>query len=87
MSNLRHYQGVDFEVWDGQQTWFWFVVDPRCDGGAIGVAVAENEAIRDACVAIDAMILPCIEPMSAEQWESSLASLERYLTRCCDRFS
>ena len=84
MTEMRHYQGIDFEVWDGSQSWFWFVIDPRCDGGAIGAASTANEAVRDACLSIDAMMFPCVEPMTAAGWEISLASLERYLTRCCD---
>jgi len=85
MSNLRHYRGIDFEVWDGQQTWFWFVTDPRCDGGAIGAASSEIEAVRDACLSIDAMMIGapimavCCEPMTAAGWEVLLANLERYL--------
>jgi hypothetical protein len=83
MSNLRHYQGIDFEVWDGQQTWFWFVTDPCCDGGAIGAAASETEAVRDACLSIDAMMSARCEPICALDWEVTLASLERYLAQCC----
>ena len=84
MSNLRHYQGIDFEVWDGQQTWFWFVIDPRCDGGAIGAAASETDAVRDACFSIDEMILARREPRTAAAWEISLANLKRYLAGVCD---
>jgi hypothetical protein len=83
MSDLRHYQGIDFEIWDGQQTWFWFVIDPRCDGGAIGVASSETLAVRDACLAIDQMIYAVGERMTAAGWEISLTCLERYLSHCC----
>ena len=79
MSNLRHYLGIDFEVWDGQQSWFWFVIDPHRDGGAIGAAVSETAAVRDACLSIDEMMAHC-QPPSAIGWEISLANLERYLT-------
>ena len=85
MSNLRHYQGIDFEVWDGQQTWFWFVIDPDCDGGAIGAASTETEAVCDACLSIDHMIFARAESLTAAGWEISLANLERYLTHCCNR--
>jgi hypothetical protein len=85
MNNLRHYQGIDFEVWDGQQTWFWFVTDPRCDGGAIGAAASETEAVRDACLSIDAMMSARCESICGFDWEISLANLERYLAQCCDR--
>ncbi len=79
MSNLRHYLSIDFEVWDGQQTWYWFVIDPHSDGGAIGAAAGETEAVRDACLSIDEMMAR-VEPLSAIEWEISLANLERYLT-------
>ena len=81
---MRHYQGIDFEVWDGQQTWFWMVLDPHCEGGAIGAAANETEAVRDACLSIDEMSSRC-EPLNAFSWEVSLAKLERYLAQCCDR--
>jgi hypothetical protein len=80
MSNMRHYQGIDFEVWDGQQTWFWFVIDPHHDGGAIGAAASETEAIRDACLSIEAMMYAHRASLTAISWEASLANLERYLT-------
>jgi hypothetical protein len=90
MHNQRTFSGIIFEVWPGEQCWFWFVIDPYCDGGAIGVAAGENEAVRDACASIDGM-LACLEPqrepspeffpMTAQGWEASLASLERYLNR------
>jgi hypothetical protein len=83
MSNLRHYLGIDFEVWDGQQTWFWFVIDPHRDGGAIGAAPSETEAVRDACWSIEGLVFAGVEQMTAEGWEVSLANLERYLTQCC----
>jgi len=82
MSNSRHYQGIDFEVWDGQQTWFWFVIDSHRDSGTIGAAPSETEAVRDACMAIDDMMYARREPMTAAGWEFSLANLERYLTQC-----
>jgi hypothetical protein len=83
VSSLRHYQGIDFEVWDGQPTWFWFVFDPHLDGGAIGAAVSETEAVRDACFSIDEMLDARREPLTAAGWEISLTNLERYLAHRC----
>jgi hypothetical protein len=85
MNSLRHYQGVDFEVWDGQQTWFWFVIDPHREGGAIGAAASENDAVRDACLSIDEMMYTRPESLMAAEWEISLAELERYLMQRCDQ--
>jgi hypothetical protein len=93
MHNQRTYCGIIFEIWQGELSWFWFVIDPSRDGGAIGVAAGENDAVRDACASIDGM-LACPEPrpelsaeffpMSEQGWEASLASLERYLNRICN---
>lgn len=82
MSSLRHYQGIDFEVWDGQQTWFWFVLDPHREAGTIGAAASENDALRDACLSIDELRYARPENLTAAGWEISLAKLERYLTQC-----
>lgn len=88
MHNQRTYCGIIFEIWQGEQSWFWFVTDPCCDGGAIGVAGGENEAVRDACASIDGMMeaieprsefFPQFFPVSVRNWEASLARLERYL--------
>jgi hypothetical protein len=93
MHNQRTYCGIIFEVWQGEHSWFWFVIDPSRDGGAIGVAGGENEAVRDACVSIDGMmdaVEPLSElfaeffPISAQGWDASLASLERYLNCICN---
>jgi hypothetical protein len=93
MHNQRTYAGIIFEIWQGDYSWFWFVIDPYRDGGAIGVAAGENEAVRDACASIDGM-LACLEPLpeffpeffpiSERSWEASLASLERYLNCVCN---
>jgi len=40
-------------VWNAQQTWFWFVINPHRNGGTIGAAVREAEAVRAACLSIE----------------------------------
>jgi hypothetical protein len=55
MRSCRHHLGTGFEVWTAQQTWFWFVVDPHRSGGMIGAAATEAEAVREACLSIEAM--------------------------------
>ena len=37
-----------FEVWEDGESWFWMVVSPHSDGGTIGAAATEADAIRDA---------------------------------------
>jgi hypothetical protein len=48
---------ASFEVWDGGHAWFWFVTD-ACGGAAIGAAINEAEAIRDAHWSIEEMQRP-----------------------------
>jgi hypothetical protein len=44
---------IAFEVWTGQGAWFWYVVNPQCNGGTIGAASTETEVIRDARSSIE----------------------------------
>jgi hypothetical protein len=52
----RSHMGIGFELWNGQRTWFWYVVYPRRNGGAIGVAANEADAIREARSSIEEML-------------------------------
>jgi hypothetical protein len=61
----KDHLGAGFEVWTGGQSWFWCLLSPRRDGGAIGAAATEADAIREAFVAI--------EEMSARQREDAPA--------------
>jgi hypothetical protein len=54
MRNSRHHLGIDIEVWTAQQTWFWLALSPHGSGGMIGVAATEAEAVREACLSIEA---------------------------------
>jgi hypothetical protein len=51
----RSHMGVGFEVWNSQRTWLWHVVNPHRNGGAIGAAASEAEAIREARSSIEEM--------------------------------
>jgi hypothetical protein len=53
MRNSRDHLGARFEVWTGESTWFWHVFNPHNNGGAVGVAATEADAIREACMAIE----------------------------------
>jgi hypothetical protein len=81
MSRVRDHLGAGFEVWAAQQSWFWFVDKPHGDGGAIGAAATEAEAVRDACSSIEASmaVVHPSHPTNVAGWECSLANLERYL--------
>jgi hypothetical protein len=40
---------IGFKVWeDHHQCWFWLVTGPHSNGGSVGAAATEVEAIRDA---------------------------------------
>jgi hypothetical protein len=47
--------GTHFEVWTAQQTWFWCLINPHRNGGAIGAAASEAEAVREATLSIEAI--------------------------------
>jgi hypothetical protein len=49
----KYYLGFGFEVWTSQRAWFWRLLRPDRDGGTIGVAGSEGEAVRDACASIE----------------------------------
>jgi hypothetical protein len=52
---LRSHKQKDFHVWNGPRNWFWFV--PYDQVGAIGTALTQADAIREACAVIEAMAL------------------------------
>jgi hypothetical protein len=47
--------GTSFEIWNGRHVWFWFVADTHC--AAIGAAANEEEAIGEARLSIEEMIM------------------------------
>lgn len=49
----HNYRGMSFDAWTNQQTWFWSVVNPNRNGGTIGAAATEVDAVREACMSID----------------------------------
>ena len=54
----RSHLGIGFELWSNQRVWFWSVINPRCNGGTIGAATTESEAVREACAAIEELSAP-----------------------------
>ncbi|HYL58310.1 MAG TPA: hypothetical protein VEU51_05525 [Candidatus Acidoferrales bacterium] len=53
MRSRRDHMGTSFEVWAGQWTWFWCLLNTHRNGGAIGAAATEAEAVHEACHAIE----------------------------------
>ena len=55
----HNHLGIGFELWSSRRVWFWHVVNLPCNGGAIGTAATEAEAVREACAAIEELsVLP-----------------------------
>lgn len=92
MHNRRDHLGTRFEVRTDQWTWFWRVLDPHRNGGAVGAAPTEAEAVREACMAIEEMSAPLsrlatepfFDPVVArlachEGWNSRLDRIAEYL--------
>jgi hypothetical protein len=80
---MRTYLGTNFEIWTGQQSWFWRFSDRN--RGSIGAAASEADAVRDACRAIEetAATAPFRDWKYLEAamlgWEFTLSRLEQYL--------
>ena len=55
MHSRRDHLGCGFKVWTGGQTWFWCLLNPCRDGGVIGAAATEADAVREAFAAIEEM--------------------------------
>jgi len=56
MTIRKHQFGMGFKVWRRQRTWFWFVASQCGDGGTIGTAATEAEAIRAARASVEAVL-------------------------------
>ena len=52
---MRSHLGTSFRVWNRRQTWFWLVLNQHRNGGTIGTATTEAEAVREACFSIEEM--------------------------------
>ncbi|HEY6395628.1 MAG TPA: hypothetical protein VIX12_09435 [Candidatus Binataceae bacterium] len=79
----RVHQGISFNLWTGQHTWFWMLPDR----GVIGAAVSQQEAVREACMAIDLFLGRNANSDSTitcegyhEHWHNMLERLAEYVT-------
>ncbi|HJU11941.1 MAG TPA: hypothetical protein VJ728_13745 [Candidatus Binataceae bacterium] len=53
--NRCNYLGINFDIWNAREAWFWRVVNPHSDAGVVGATAREIEAIREACQSIEQM--------------------------------
>jgi hypothetical protein len=79
MRVTKHHLGIGFEVWNNQQSWFWYV-DNTNRNGTIGAAASESDAIAEAHSSIEEISNSDVRP----GWECSLGKLARYLSTVCD---
>lgn len=56
---MRNHLGTSFKVWNQRQSWFWLVPKYHGNGGAIGTAPTEADAVREACSSIEEMAAQC----------------------------
>jgi hypothetical protein len=70
----ENYLGVGFDIWTGQRTWFWSLVNPQLNGGVVGAAPTEAEALREARMAIEEMSAPREARAMRLRWDRSFDS-------------
>ena len=70
--------GISFEVWNSQQSWFWFVENTNRNG-MIGAAASESEAEREARSSIEELA-----NANRADWEGAPGDLARYLACGCN---
>ena len=77
---MRTHLGTRFEIWTGQQSWFWRFSDPSRAGGSIGAAATETDAVREACLAIEELhAARATRPMGREaKVISSMQALKQF---------
>jgi hypothetical protein len=63
----KHHFDIGFKVWRRQRTWFWFVASAYGDGGTIGTAATEAEAIRAARASVEAVFNGALAPAKARR--------------------
>ena len=77
----RVHQGMSFDLWTGNQSWFWKLADR----GAIGAALNQPQAVREACTAIDELLARdasdsfTFNRCPQERWHGALDRLAEYM--------
>ena len=73
---MRTHLGTRFEIWTGQQSWFWRFSDPSRAAGSIGAAATETDAVREACLAIEEMYAD--QTVRLAGWEAKVPSKKAF---------
>ena len=59
VSNRKYHRGLGVDLWTSRGAWFWQLAGRRCGAGVIGSALTENEAMREACAAVEEVSARC----------------------------
>ena len=78
-----------FELWTGEGSWFWQLRRPS-NGGIVGAAPSADEAVRDACAALEEVAhgdgsiesVPALLE-SALTWSGALEGFRRAAASVC----
>lgn len=73
MRSNNHHLGIGYEVWKGPDAWLWLVISPYRNAGTIGAASSQNQAARDACLAIEEMTAWPYPLAAASAWANGSA--------------
>ncbi len=52
---MRTHMSANFMVWNRRQSWFWMVLNQHGNGGTIGTAATEADAVHEAHSTIEEM--------------------------------
>ena len=58
-SNRKYHRGLGVDLWTKGGAWFWQLAGRCCGAGAIGSALTENEALREAYAAVEEASARC----------------------------
>jgi hypothetical protein len=56
MRSTKYHLGLGYQVWNCEKAWYWLLISPHRNAGAIGAAVSQEQATRDACFSIEEMV-------------------------------
>jgi hypothetical protein len=70
----KYHADIPFELWNSQGSWFWRLLDSSREGGIVGVASSQAEAMHEARAAIDELATNLRKPAGSGRL------FKRYLT-------
>jgi hypothetical protein len=55
----KRHLGVDYAIWERDNSWFWFLIHPISQGGMIGASADEAQAMHEARWSIEESLQNC----------------------------